>query len=214
MKLYLAIIACCVFFVALAISFIARVGFWSVLGYTAFATVLVILVDAVVATVSRLLPEKCANHEYRIFAVSAKEKKIYEKLKIRLWKDKIPEIGHLTGFRKNQLDDPKSVEYVERFLLESCYGEIDHFLSILVGFVILLFYPLTPLWLPISICVAIINAILNVPSLLVLRYNSYKLEILRNSILRKQQRGQKAEDAVVNETAPIAETEIAAETAK
>ena len=161
--------------VSAVISLVAQTGFWGVLGYTAIATVLVMLVDAVVATASHLLPAKCANHELPIFTVSAKEKKFYEKIKIRLWKDKVPEIGHLTGFRKNQLEDPKSVEYVEKFLSESCYGEIDHFLSVILGFVILLVYPLTPLWLPISICVAIVNAILNIPSLLILRYNFYNL---------------------------------------
>ena len=39
--------------------------------------------------------------------------KIYNKLKVKKWKDKIPEIGHFTGFRKNKISDPKNPEYIK-----------------------------------------------------------------------------------------------------
>ena len=105
----------------------------------------------------------------------------------------MPEIGHFTGFRKNKIADPKSVEYLDRFLLEACYGELGHFWSVFLGFATLLlgfipFFPKMSLWLSISIPVAIINALMNLPSLFILRYNSYKLEVLRKSNLKKQQR--------------------------
>ncbi len=190
MILYLTIIFCAMLVISLFVSLAYGTGFFGVLGYTAFAVALVMLIDAVVATASRLLPAKCANHEKRIFKVSPKEKKFYEKLKIRLWKDKVPEIGQFTGFRKNKLDDPKSVEYLDRFLLESCYGEIGHFSSVFLGFLLILPYGITPMWFAISIPVAFVNALLNIPSFCILRYNSYKLEVLRKSMLKKQARTQ------------------------
>ncbi len=192
MKLYLMIIGASILVISAIVTLISGLNFLYVLGFTTLAVVLVILVDALVATASRLLPAKCANHEKKIYTVSAKEKKFYEKLKIRKWKDKVPEIGHFTGFRKNKIADPKSVEYLDRFLLEACYGELGHFLSLFLGFAILLFFPLTGIWFAVSIPVAIINLVLNLPSLFILRYNSYKLEILRKSNLKKQQRAQQA----------------------
>jgi len=98
------------------------------------------------------------------------------------------------------LADPQSVEYVDRFLLESCYGEIGHFFSLFTGFTLLFLYPLSDIWFVLAIPVAIINLFLNLPSLLVLRYNSYKLEVLRKSLLKKQQR--KAVQAQAVEIAP------------
>ena len=192
MILYLSIIAVCMMLISAIVTMAYEVSFWATLGYTALAVVVVILVDILVATVCRLLPKKCAQHDAKMYTVSAKEKKFYEKLKIRKWKDLIPEIGHFMGFRKNKIVDPKSVEYVERFLLEACYGELGHFFCLFFGFLILLLFPLMPpTWWAISIPVAIVNICLNAPSIFVLRYNSYKLEILRKGNLKKQTRESK-----------------------
>ena len=188
MKMYLTIIGVCVLMLAPIVTLACHTQYLIALGLAVFAVVLVILVDALVATIARLLPKKCANHEYKLFGVSAKERKFYEKLKIRKWKDKIPEIGHFTGFRKNKIVDPKSVEYLDRFLLEICYGEIGHFFSPFFGFAILLLYPIHSAWLAISLPVAIINIFFNLPSLFILRYNSSKLKNLRKINLMKQQR--------------------------
>ena len=142
MKMYLMIIGVCMLILSSIVALACRMSYLMVFGYVILAVVLVILVDALVATIARLLPKKCANHAYRIFSVSAKERKFYEKLKIRKWKDKVPEIGHFTGFRKNKIAEPKNVEYLDRFLLEICYGEIGHFFGLFFGFAILLFYPI------------------------------------------------------------------------
>ena len=195
MILYLSIITICVSIISTLVTLIYKANFLPVLGYTALAVVAVILVDIIISTIARLLPKKCAQHEKKVYVVSAGEKKFYEKLKIRKWKDYVPEIGHFTGFRKNKIADPKSVEYLDRFLLEVCYGEIGHFFSLFFGFAILLMFPLTNMWWAISVPVAIINVLLNLPSLFILRYNSYKLVILRKSTIKKQSREKKtAED--------------------
>ena len=186
MILYLSIIAVCMMLISAIVTMAYNVSFWSTLGITALAVVVVIIVDALIATVCRLLPKKCARHDGKLYTVSAKEKKFYEKLKIRAWKDWIPEIGHFTGFRKNKIDQPKNLEYLDRFLLECCYGEIGHSASVFSGFATLLFFPLTHTWEAISIPESVVNAVLNVLPIFVLRYNAYKLEILRKSVLKKQ----------------------------
>lgn len=186
MVLYLIIITVCAFAIAGVAAFAYSMNFFLALGFTWIGVVLSIIIDGAVCGIARGMPKKCAQHDKKIFTVSLKEKKFYEKLKIRKWKDKIPEIGHFTGFRKNKIADPKSVEYVERFLMEACYGEVGHFFSLFFGFLILLFFPIHKAWLAISIPVAIVNALLNFPTILVLRYNCYKLEILLASNLKKQ----------------------------
>lgn len=187
--LYIVIVLLCWAGIALICGLIFPLSFFEALGFTVLATVAVVILDAVTATVSRLLPAKWLPEKAKVFCVSAKEKRFYEKLRIRKWKDKIPEIGHFTGFRKNELGDVKSLAYIERFLLESRYGEVGHFFSCIVGVLIVLPFPFLPAyWWAISLPVAIVNAFLNLPSLFILRYNSYKLEILYQSTKKKQDR--------------------------
>ena len=207
MILYLLIIFGCSLVISASVCLWSGMNFLLMFGMTALAVVFEIVVDALTATVARLLPAKFADHNKKIYHVSAKEKKFYEKLKIRLWKDKIPEIGHFTGFRKNKLADPQSMEYVDRFLLESCYGELGHFFSLFIGFSVLLLYPISEVWIVLTIPVAIVNFFLNLPSLLVLRYNSYKLVVLKKSLLKKQQRAMKAEKPVETPAANVEKTE-------
>ena len=204
MILYLVIISVCSLAISAAVSVWSGESFLLLLGLVWIGVVFEILVDGLICTIARLMPAKCADHTKKVYVVSAKEKKFYEKIKIRLWKDKIPEIGHFTGFRKNKLVDPQSVEYVDRFLLESCYGELGHFFSLFFGFAVLLLYPLSNVWFALAIPVAIVNFFLNVPSLLVLRYNSYKLAVLKKSLLKKQQR-KKSDESLAEVASAIAE---------
>ena len=188
MILYLSIITIAVLIISASLFFIFSTNFFYILGFTALAAVLVIAIDALVATVCRLLPKRFADSSDTFYQVTQKEKKFYEKLKIRKWKDKIPEIGHFTGFRKNKIADPQSVEYIERFLLEACYGELGHLWIMPIGFVILALFFISETWIALAVPVAIINAILNLLPVFVLRYNRYKLEILRKNLLKKQAR--------------------------
>ncbi len=188
MILYLLLIAFAILLISSLVAISTWTNFFVIFGVTVLAAVIVMLIDALTATVCRLLPAKWVSPDKKIFQVSVKEKKTYEKLKIRKWKDAVPEIGQFTGFRKNKLIDPKSVEYLDRFLLESSYGEVGHFCSCLTGFLLLLFFPVYEYWLAISIPVAIVSMLLNIPSFMILRYNSYKLRVLKNSMLKKQQR--------------------------
>ena len=153
--------------IATAVALIAGESFFAVLGFTVLAVIIVICLDGLTATVCRLLPAKCVNAEKKFFIVSAGEKKFYEKLNIRKWKDKIPEIGQFTGFRKNKIADPKSVEYLDRFLLEICYGEIGHITSVFTSFFLLAFFFITPLWWAIALPVATVSALMNLPSLFI-----------------------------------------------
>ncbi len=186
MILYLSIIIGGMFLIAFGVSLGYEENYLFTLGFTALAIVIIMLIDGVVASAALLLPKRCADHAKRIFTVSAEEKKFYEKLHIRRWKERIPSIEGFTGFRKDKVENPKSLEYIDRFLLECCYGELGHFGCMLLGFLTLLFFPFSNTWVALAIPVAIVNAFLHLLPIAVLRYNSYKLEILRKSILKKQ----------------------------
>lgn len=193
MMLYLAIIGIAVLLIAAIVSLAAATAFFPVLGWTALATAMVTLVDGLTATVCRLLPKDFVDPEKQIFQVSAKEKKFYEKLKIRKWKDRVPEIGQFTGFRKNKIDDPKSVEYLDRFLLEISYGEVGHVASCFTSYLILLLFPVYRLWVAVALPVATVSLLMNLPSLFILRYNSYKLRVLRKNNLKKRLQASQAQ---------------------
>lgn len=152
---------------------------------TLLGTIVVILIDALFAWLTTKLPEKFYSDKLGIYKVSKKETKLYEKLGIRKWKDKIWELGKLNGFSKAKVEDPKNPEYVKRFLLESKIGMLDHILGMVLGFFVILILP-NQFALRISLPVAIINLVLNLPSLMILRYNKPKLEILLKRTLRQQ----------------------------
>lgn len=156
--------------------------------------VVVFIIDAILATIIRhLLPAKWFNFRLKQFHISKQERKIYEKLQIKKWKDKIPELGQFAHFRKNKLEDPTNNTYVERFILECCYGEGVHFSSMIFGFLIVLMYPQYALMF--AIPVAIANAIIHSLSLMILRYNRPKLEVLfeRNRRRANREQGNKNE---------------------
>lgn len=186
MLLYLIIIfiSSCVIAGVVALSF--SESFLLTFGVTWAAIGIIVVINAIVATIARSLPKSCADFNKKVFIVSSKEKGFLEKLKIRKWKDLIPEIGHFTGFRKNKIAEPNNPKYIERFLLECCYGEIGHFWSVIFGFLLLLFFFISDMWVAISIPVAVIAGVLNMLPFMTLRYNSYKLRILRTSLLKKQ----------------------------
>ncbi len=186
MILYLVIIGVCSLVVAGVCALAFSQAFFEVLLWTGLAVLFEIVADGITAAVCRLLPPP---KEGAFFLVSRKEKNKYERWRIRKWKDKIPEIGHFTGFRKNKIADPKSASYVERFLMESRYGEVGHLLSCPTGALIFLagLIPAFPAcWWGICIGVTLVNAVLNLLPVFVLRYNYYKLRILYTGLLEKE----------------------------
>ena len=150
-----------------------------------FGIILVIIIDGITATIARIMPKKVADYNNKIFVVSRGEKDFYNRLNIKAWKEKVPEIGHFTGFRKNKVLEPKNPEYIKRFLMEICYGEIGHFASIFTGATLLLLNWFNPYWLSLCLVIVIVNAILNILPIMVLRYNSYSLFLIKKRLENK-----------------------------
>ena len=160
----------------------------------------VIAIDAVSATfVRRCLPEKWFGHNVKFHKIGKKECAFYEKCGIKLWKDKILELGVFTSFSKKHVADPNSSEYLERFILECNYGYVIHFVGIFLGYLLLLVPPLSTTW-RFSVPAATINAFLNLLPFMILRYNLPRLERMRALAEKKEARAtREAAQAVVVE---------------
>ena len=143
----------------------------------AIGVVAIIAQDGIGALIiRRLTPKKWYLPEKRIFHVSAKERKFYTKLKIKKWKDHVPELGLFTGFSKSEIKEAEDAEYLCKFLLESNYGVMIHIANALFGFVIA-FIPLCAapsIWIPIYA----VNFILSILPVAILRYTSHTLSKL------------------------------------
>ena len=174
---------------------------WESVVRTLCAVTYAFVLDALLAVfIRRALPSKWFDHKKALFTVGRKEKNFYEKAGIRKWKDKIPEWGKFTDFSKNKIACPKDNEYLSRYFMELCYGEAIHFFSVLAGFTVICFVP-RAMFFSLALPVALINAACNLPSLFILRYNSYKLEVLYKNNEKRAAR------AAGNRTGGICRTE-------
>lgn len=141
-------------------------------------TILEILVNGLFAfAVRRFLPQKWFAVDKKHFSASKKERAFYEKIGIKKWKDKVLELGCFTNFSKSKIADPKSVEYVERYIIEANYGIICHAVIIPASFLVIFLYPLK-FWFCFGLPVAIVSIFLNLLPLFILRYNLPKLHTL------------------------------------
>ncbi len=159
--------------------------------------ILLILIDGIVAGIVRyLIPKKYVNKDLKFYQVSKKEMKIYDFFKIKKWKDKIPELGSFTNFHKNKVENPKDNTYLERFMLEVCYGMLGHFIGAPMGFLILLldinmYTGNSKLFLTMFLPYAIVNFILDLIPAFVLRYNLNRLQVLYKFNLKRLEKEKK-----------------------
>lgn len=165
---------------------------------TVAAVLASLLIDGLVAFIGRRLPKKWMDPNKKIFHTSDREMKFYEKIGVRKWKDKVPELGGFTSFHKNKLSDPWNNEYVERYMLEACYGVIIHLFSPFFGFlIVLLDYKMYTgwswMWLTIMIPVAVVNAILIVMPAFILKYNLPKLKMLWDINMKNKKKREEQE---------------------
>ena len=144
---------------------------------TVIGVIAVIAWDGLMAfLIRRALPMSWFSPGKKIFNVSKKEKKFYQSIKIKSWKDKIPELGGFTSFHKNELSSSNDVEYLKRFIIESNYGVVIHIENALLGFMIFLIPMCSApsIWIPIFA----VNFVLSILPVFVLRYVTHTLNRL------------------------------------
>ncbi len=163
--------------------------------HTVLTTAGVILLDAIGAlSVRRLVPSKWVSPQSGLYQVSKRERDFYQKIKIKAWKDKVPELGATTGFKKSSFNINGDTSYLERFVMENNYGMLVHIENMIMGALICLipYYDgaslIVPgrlgIWLP----VFLVNFVLNLLPLFILRYTNYTLvRLYKREQKRKEQ---------------------------
>ena len=157
----------------------------------------VVVATFLIAYLASLLPVKFYEPDRKLFHVFKFEKKLYEGIGIKHWKDKIPELGkQLSGFDKHTLAEPDNPEYIHKFLLENCKGSFLHTISIIysiLSILILIFILPWPfiltMWLPTAVVAIIVHSL----SLMILRYTRPKLMIVYKRLTRNKERNIKEE---------------------
>ena len=177
MKLYLTIIG-----FAMAITSACNIAFQTAAWYHIIALVVLctaaqFALDGSIAYAISKLPDRLFGVDNPRYNVSKWETKLYLKLKVRSWKDKVWELGWLGGFSKKSLQDPGSPAYIEKFIIECNKGVLTHRLCYPIGFLPMVFLP-GVLAFSVALPVAAVNLFLNILPTIVLRYNTPKLKLV------------------------------------
>ncbi len=110
--------------------------------------------------------------------------RFYEWLGIRAWKDRLPEAGAFFagGFSKRYLrsQDPA---YLRRFVVETARAEFSHWLTWGMA---LTFFAWTP-W-QVGVAMLIYGAAVNLPCILIQRYNRARLQRAARALARRSDR--------------------------
>ncbi len=184
MKLYLSIIGIAMLLigtinVALGISSVTYAVISVIL-----CTALQFALDGLIAIVINKLPDRIFGVDNPAYRVFEWEKRLYKKLRVRKWKDRVWELGGLGGFSKKRLAKPDDPAYIEKFIIECNKGVLTHRLSYPVGFLPMLMFP-NVCALSIAFPVAAVNLFLNILPTLALRYNTPKLKAILERTRRK-----------------------------
>ena len=185
MKLYLTIIGGAMLIISVVNMVFHTAVWYSIILLVALCTATQFALDGLIAWMVNKLPDRLFGIDNRLYSVSDAEKKLYRKLKVRSWKDKIWELGGLGGFSKKNLVSPNSPEYIEKFIIECNKGVLTHRLSYFVGFLAMLTLQGVSA-LTVAFPVAVVNLYLNILPTLALRYNTPMLKALLLRLKRKQ----------------------------
>lgn len=180
MKLYLSVIVVAAAVIS-ALNIVFETAAWQyVAACVAWCIALQFALDGIIALSINKMPDKWFGVDNPLYHVSEAERKLYKKIKVRLWKDKIWELGGMGGFSKKNLLSPHDPEYIEKFIIECNKGVLTHRLSYPIGFLAMLAVP--PVFaIRVALPVAAVNLILNILPTLALRYNTPMLR----SVLKK-----------------------------
>lgn len=187
--LYLIIIAVSVVLITAANLLLTLPITLADLGCTAFSVILgavaIFAIDGILAlAIRRLTPKRWYAPTVRLFRVNKRERNFYRAIKIKSWKDKVPELGGFTDFHKNKLESNSDGAYLERFIIEANYGVVIHLANAVLGFLIMFipFCAAPTVWMPIFA----VNFLLSLLPVAVLRYTLYTLFNLYDRCQKRQ----------------------------
>lgn len=190
MKLYLSVIGTAMLIISAFNIMLEAAAWYYVIMAVIWCTALQFALDGLIAIAINKMPDRWFGVDNRLYHVTKKERALYKKLKVRLWKDKIWELGGLGGFSKKELKEPNNPKYIKKFIIECNKGVLTHRLSYPVGF-LAMFTLSFPCTLTIALPIAIINVFLNILPTLALRYNTPMLKLILAKLEKKRNLDQK-----------------------
>ena len=187
MKLYLTTIGIAMAIIAALNILFGTAAWYYVIIAVVWCTALQFALDGLLAILINKMPDKWFGTDNPLYRVSDTERELYKKLKVRLWKDKVWELGGLGGFSKKNLTEPDDPAYIEKFIIECNKGVLTHRLSYPIGFLAMLTLP-NVCALTIALPVALVNLYLNILPTLALRYNTPMLQGILKRLKKKQEK--------------------------
>ena len=185
MKLYLGVIGTAMLAISIINILLGTATWYYIIIAVIWCTALQFALDGLIAIAINKMPDRWFGVNNRLYHVTQKEKNLYKKLKVRLWKDKIWELGGLGGFSKKKLKEPDNPKYIEKFIIECNKGVLTHRLSYPIGFLVMLTLSGDCIF-TIALPVAVVNLFLNVLPTMALRYNTPMLKAILTRMERKQ----------------------------
>lgn len=103
-------------------------------------------------------------------------------LKIKYWKDILPQHIGKNGFSKRNFTNC-SIEYIDKFIMETCRGEWNHSMSCIFAIIPIL---INPFW--VGLIFSGLTLLINLPCIAIQRYNRTRLQIIKKKIKRSKQK--------------------------
>ena len=185
MMLYLGVIGIAMLVISIINILLGTATWYYIIIAVIWCTALQFALDGLIAIAINKMPDRWFGVNNRLYHVTQKEKNLYKKLKVRLWKDKIWELGGLGGFSKKKLKEPDNPKYIEKFIIECNKGVLTHRLSYPIGFLVMLTLSGDCIF-TIALPVAVVNLFLNILPTMALRYNTPMLKAILTRMERKQ----------------------------
>lgn len=106
-------------------------------------------------------------------------------LKIKKWKDYLPQYTSKTGFSKKSFIS-KEINYINQFVAETCRAEWNHKMCLLAIFPIILVNSA-----PLNYIFSFLVLVTNIPYIFIQRFNRLRLLQLKKHLFSKEQRYKK-----------------------
>lgn len=119
----------------------------------------------------------------RFFTVSDWEMRVFRKIGLPKWKDRLPQFN--TEFDKRHLKSGRDTAYLDRFLFITCRAEVIHYVIGVLGWVSLGFCLLSAnrtAWLIRYAVIALVIQLANLPFAWIQRYNRKRLLSVRKRL--------------------------------
>lgn len=111
-----------------------------------------------------------------------REGKVYRKIGIHLWKDKLPDMSKVVhNMYRKEVDPRPNAENIDRLIRETCVAEFIHYILILLSLAVVKIWKGKWGWYAWFACVAG-----NLPFVLIQRYNRPRLQKTLNRLTVKK----------------------------